>query len=261
MARENSVSMNTLTYRVVELIGVSVLRFFDFLVSTFSDDSAILEPKEFPFISDLSDHLEEIREEWLRLNRSNEVYNVKDFYKVRSDVGHDDNWKMFPLLLFNYRFLENSAKCPRTQAVVDRIPNCTTAMFSVLGPGKKVPPHRGIYKGTYRCLFSIIVPDEKLCWLKVEEKILGYKEGEAIVFDETFLHEAANETDQPRVVLYLDLYREFPFPLNILNRFIFAALRRSPFIQNVLNEYRSLDAVTISDIELTTAPNVKVEAE
>jgi aspartyl/asparaginyl beta-hydroxylase (cupin superfamily) len=250
MTRETTASMNSLKYRAVEFIGLSILRTFDHLVSLLADDSAILDPKDFVFTVELSGNLEDIRAEWLALSGNTEVYNVKDFYKVRSDVGHDDNWKMFPLRLFNFQFLENSSKCPKTQALVERIPGCTTAMFSVLGPGKKVPPHRGIYKGTHRCLFSIMVPDERLCWLKVGDRKIEFKEGETIVFDETFLHEAANESDYPRVVLYLDIYRNLPFPINIFNRLIFSALRRSPFIQNVLKEYRSLDPVTISDVEL-----------
>ena len=45
-----------------------------------------------------------------------------------------------------------------------------------------------------------------------------WKNGEAVLFDDTFLHEACNESDQVRVVLFLDLARKMPWPLALLNR-------------------------------------------
>ena len=39
-----------------------------------------------------------------------------------------------------------------------------------------------------------------------------------MLFDDTFLHEAANETDQVRVVLFLDVARKMVWPLALLNR-------------------------------------------
>ena len=39
-----------------------------------------------------------------------------------------------------------------------------------------------------------------------------------MLFDDTFLHEAANESDRVRVVLFLDVARKMPWPLALLNR-------------------------------------------
>ena len=39
-----------------------------------------------------------------------------------------------------------------------------------------------------------------------------------MLFDDTFLHDAANESDQVRVVLFLDVARKMPWPLALLNR-------------------------------------------
>jgi aspartyl/asparaginyl beta-hydroxylase (cupin superfamily) len=41
-----------------------------------------------------------------------------------------------------------------------------------------------------------------------------------VLFDDTFLHDAANLTDQVRVVLFLDVARKMPWPLALLNRIL-----------------------------------------
>ena len=45
------------------------------------------------------------------------------------------------------------------------------------------------------------------CWLRVADEVRQIKEGVAVVFDDSFEHEAANEhSDQPRVVLVVDFW-------------------------------------------------------
>ena len=46
-----------------------------------------------------------------------------------------------------------------------------------------------------------------------------WREGEGVLFDDTFLHDAKNESDEVRVVLYLELLRRMPTPLDAASRF------------------------------------------
>lgn len=39
------------------------------------------------------------------------------------------------------------------------------------------------------------------------ESVIFWKDGEAVMFDETYIHYAANETDQQRIVLFCDVER------------------------------------------------------
>ena len=45
-----------------------------------------------------------------------------------------------------------------------------------------------------------------------------WKNGEGVVFDDTFLHDAANDSDEVRVVLWLDIKRKMPWYLDLYNR-------------------------------------------
>jgi aspartyl/asparaginyl beta-hydroxylase (cupin superfamily) len=55
------------------------------------------------------------------------------------------------------------------------------------------------------------------CAIERSEKYYWH-EGEGVVFDDTYLHEARNESDQPRVVLYLDLLKPLPWFLRYPNK-------------------------------------------
>ena len=62
-------------------------------------------------------------------------------------ITRDARWKIFILIAYGVKSQPNIALCPETWAIVQRIYGLTTAMFSVLEPGERLPPHRGPYNG------------------------------------------------------------------------------------------------------------------
>jgi aspartate beta-hydroxylase len=51
----------------------------------------------------------------------------------------------------------------------------------------------------------LIVPDSKKCAIRVGDETHYWEEGKLIIFDDSFEHEAWNESDKPRVVLMSDI--------------------------------------------------------
>ena len=103
--------------------------------------------------------------------------------------------------------------CPRTAALMREIPGMTTAMFSILSPRKHILDHRGPYKGVLRYHLGLIVPrDAEACRIRVGEDIRHWEEGKSMIFDDTFNHEVWNDTDETRVVLFVDVLRPLPVP-------------------------------------------------
>ena len=95
----------------------------------------------------------------------------------------------------------------------------TTAMFSILSPRKHILDHRGPYKGVLRYHLGLIVPeDAEACRIRVGEDIRHWEEGESMIFDDTFNHEVWNDTDETRVVLFVDVLRPLPSPESQINR-------------------------------------------
>src|SRR3546814_7386481 len=72
--------------------------------------------------------------------------------------------------------------------ISERTPN---AMFSLLAPGKHIPPHTGVANTRLVCHLPLIVPDG--CWFRVGAETREWKRGAAWVFDDTIEHEARSE--------------------------------------------------------------------
>ncbi len=51
-----------------------------------------------------------------------------------------------------------------------------------------------------------------------------------MIFDDTFNHEVWNDTDETRVVLFVDVMRPLPFPDAAINEGIVKAIGYSPFV-------------------------------
>ena len=148
---------------------------------------------------------------------------------------HTASWKTF--MFKSGKFVEeNCARCPQTTALLRKIPGLYTAFFSVLEPHQRLTPHWGYYKGFQRYHLGVLIPDnneDRSCYLRINadpednaqrdpslvEKGESYywKNGEGILFDDNYLHDAANLSDQVRVILWLDLRRKMPFYLQVFN--------------------------------------------
>jgi aspartyl/asparaginyl beta-hydroxylase (cupin superfamily) len=169
---------------------------------------------------------------------------------------HTIRWKA--LMFKAGRFIEqNCALAPRTADVLRSLPGVHNAFFSIIEPGQYITPHWGYYKGFVRYHLGVIIPDDNAhnrCWLRVNadpsdnarrDKTLiergqkyYWKNGRGLLFDDTCLHDAANESDQTRVVLWLDVARKMPAALSIYNRAILSALYLEPSIRRIRDNAR-----------------------
>ncbi len=68
-----------------------------------------------------------------------------------------------------------------------------------------------------------------------------WEEGKSLFFDDTYPHEAWNETDGIRVVLFMDVIRPLRFPASWLNRTILGAVRRSSYVQHARRNQEEWD--------------------
>lgn len=194
--------------------------------------------RDYPELGILERQHEAIRRECLALleikDRLTDVEALGGAYTAGGI--HSIRWKSF--MLKAGRFIdENCAVCPETARLVRRIPRVYTAFFSVLDPHQHVRPHWGYYKGFLRYHLGLVIPSDnadRTCFLRVNDNEQDnalrdlaliergekyyWREGEGVMFDDTFLHDAANNSDQPRVVLWLDIARQMPRSLDALNR-------------------------------------------
>ncbi len=65
--------------------------------------------------------------------------------------------------------------------------------------------------------------------------------GKSLIFDDTFNHEVWNDTDETRVVLFVDVLRDLPGYLSVPNRLFISSIQKSSFIQGALRNLEGWD--------------------
>ncbi|MEQ1513082.1 MAG: aspartyl/asparaginyl beta-hydroxylase domain-containing protein [Lysobacteraceae bacterium] len=203
-------------------------------------DPAVYDCKYFDWLPALEARWQEIAAEYRQLLASAEP--IPPFHEISPEqrpITSDALWRTFVLFAYGKAAERNCALCPRTTQILGRIPGMKTAMFSILEPGKQLPWHRGPYKGLLRVHLALEVPSEReQCWLEVDNLRLHWLEGQALVFDDTFQHRAANLATTRRCVLFLDVLRPLEPRAAWINRTLIALLRRSPFGARAWNVFR-----------------------
>ena len=167
----------------------------------------------------------------------NEYYNfTKKYHKPylfkaqfpKNGLLEDINNKWKSIILYSYnKKTDYSNYFPYTYNFFRKIPGVTMIMFSVMEPGAKLMPHIGPYKGVLRYHLALKTPkDYKSCYINIKDsnnQIYKYswREGEAFYFDDIFEHWVENNTNEERIILFIDVKRKFKnIFINMLNNFI-----------------------------------------
>ena len=75
-------------------------------------------------------------------------------------------------------------------------------MFALLPPGGKLDAHRDPFAGSLRYHLGLVTPNSDKCRILVDGVPRVWRDGEAFMFDETFIHSAENTTDVSRMILF-----------------------------------------------------------
>ncbi len=208
-------------------------------------DATFFEQERFPWVSYVESNWRVICEELegvLAEDREG-LANFQEISKDQIEITDDDRWKTFFLYGYGFEAKLGVQMCPRTAALMREIPGMTTAMFSILSPRKHILDHRGPYKGVLRYHLGLIVPREaQACRIRVGDDVRHWEQGKSLIFDDTFNHEVWNDTDETRVVLFVDVLRSLPFPESLINRLIVKAIGYSPFVLDARRNQEAWEA-------------------
>jgi beta-hydroxylase len=123
-------------------------------------------------------------------------------------------------------------------------------MYSILEPGKHLPPHRGPYNGVLRLHLGLIVPEPReQLGIRVEHDVYRWREGEAVIFDDAYEHEAWNYTSQTRVVLFVDFRKPLRFPANLVNWLLLNMAMFTPFIREGMDNQKAWEKTFYAEAE------------
>jgi beta-hydroxylase len=163
--------------------------------------------KDFPDLQVLEANWQEIRAEVLTLlvlqkikaAEKNDDASFNSFFKT--------GWKRFYLKWYDASHPSSERFCPKTVALLRKLPSVKAAMFAELPPGGKLNRHRDPFAGSLRYHLGLATPNNDRCFIEVDGQRYSWRDGEGVIFDETFIHWAQNDTEQNRIILFCDIER------------------------------------------------------
>lgn len=197
----------------------------------------LLEVRQFPELSLLRENWQTIRDEGLQLFDEGYIRAASSYNDLGFNSFFRTGWKRFYLKWYDNPLPSARRLCPKTVALVQSIPTIHGAMFAVLPPGGRLVAHRDPYAGSLRYHLGLITPNADTCKIFIDGEPYYWKDGEDVLFDETYIHYAENKSDVTRLILFCDVER--PMKVGLMtrfNRFMASTLVRASKTQNVEGE-------------------------
>jgi aspartyl/asparaginyl beta-hydroxylase (cupin superfamily) len=166
----------------------------------------------FPSHHIFKENWQNIRNEVLQLYRERGMSEIKDDLFFRKIA--DKNWKKFYIKWYDNTLPDARKRLPFTTKLVESNSQVQSAMISVLEPGAIIKPHVGPFRGALRYHLGLKTPQSDACRIFVDGKKYSWRDGEDVLFDDTFVHEVKNETDKPRFILFVDVKRKVNTPVS-----------------------------------------------
>lgn len=178
----------------------------------------MFERGQFPWYAALEADTTIIRDELLSVLHGKD--QLSPFLHIPE--GHDDEaylggnpqeraWDAYFFYRHGEAFTEHLAACPATTHALARLPltriagHAPEVLFSVLAPHTHIKPHHGVTNARVVTHLPLVIPKGD-CKLVVGGVEHAWEEGRCITFDDTFLHEAWNRSDETRAVLIVDTW-------------------------------------------------------
>ncbi len=198
----------------------------------------VIPVASFPELNKLTENWQTIREEAVRLfdegfiraAAKNNDWGFYSFFK--------SGWKRFYLKWYDDFLPSARTLCPQTVELLNSIPSVHGAMFAMLPPGGKLGAHRDPFAGSLRYHLGLVTPNSDKCRILVDGVQCVWRDGEAFMFDETFIHHAENATDVNRIILFCDVERPMKYGwLTRINRWVSHHIVKASATQNVEGEH------------------------
>lgn len=154
-----------------------------------------------------------------RIPSSHEYMSIHDTFFKHDQIP----WNLMLLRAYGYDYHNNQARTPLMTDFLRRNKHVVSAAISVFPPGKRLRPHRGPFKAVWRYHMAYLVSDLEnggtSCELDINGQTYHLREGQDLIWDDTYIHSARNQSDKPRIVLLLDVYRrDHPWWIGWLSR-------------------------------------------
>lgn len=190
----------------------------------------------FPELLKLRENWQVIRDEALRLYEAGHIRKPESHNDIAFNSFFKRGWTRFYLKWYDDLLPSAADLCPRTAELVQSAPSINAALFAVLPARSKLGAHRDPFAGSLRYHLGLKTPNSDACRIYIDGEPHAWRDGQDILFDETYIHSVKNDTDDVRVILFCDVERPM-FPVaRAVNRFVSRHVVKITSAQNVPTE-------------------------
>jgi beta-hydroxylase len=167
----------------------------------------MLDINGFPELLALRNNWETIRDEAKRLYEEGHIKKSETHSDLAFNSFFKRGWKRFYLKWYDDVLPSAAELCPKTVELVKSIPSVNAALFALLPGNSKLGAHRDPFAGSIRYHLGLMTPNSDQCRIYIDGTPYSWRDGQDVLFDETYIHSVKNETDQVRVILFCDVAR------------------------------------------------------
>ena len=208
---------------------------FNLVMNVFSllPNRPILNQEDIPELELLKSNWEVIRDEALAVSETGQIKKSEKLDDAGFNSFFKFGWTRFYLKWYGDALPSAIRECPKTVELLKQTPNVQAAMFAKLPSGGLLTPHRDPFAGSLRYHLGLITPNSDDCFILVDGIKHAWRDGQDVLFDETYIHEAYNKTDQDRIILFCDVKRPMKYDwVNRFNDFMSRTLARASATAN-----------------------------
>ncbi len=169
-----------------------------------SNENPFADISSYEGISDLQTNWELVFNEFKNYSNVNEIeshFNTMMVEKPKS-------WRVRSLRVWGTEMYDVQKHFPQTMKLLNSIPNTVSMGFNILEPNSKIKPHCGDTNAIYRCHLGLQIPlDYKTCAIKVLNEQRHWEQGKVLAFEDAFMHEAWNNSNEIRIILLFDVLK------------------------------------------------------
>lgn len=220
---------------------------FNCLLYLFTEKRAlkpIMEIEKFPELKDIQNNWKIIQKEVVDLYEKGYFEMTKkptenSYYDIGFRTFYKYGWSKFYLKWYGYTHESAKKLAPETVKILERSKMVNGAMFSILPVGSQLTRHLDPVACSLRYHLGLSTPNQDSCFINIDDQMYSWRDGEALLFDETYLHYAKNNSDRYRLILMCDVER----PMNFLGKFVnflYKGLMRLTVVPNMTGDKHGL---------------------
>jgi beta-hydroxylase len=166
----------------------------------------VFEARSVPGLEKLKENYEVIRAEAKVLLDAGEFQRPPAVDEPGYNTFEAGGWRLYPLKWYTKECGRKAvAACPKTCAILDSIPAIRSAMFTILPPGARLGRHHDPIASSLRYHLGLLTPNSDDCAMTLDGTLYSWRDGEELLFDQTYLHSVINRTNIIRVILFCDV--------------------------------------------------------